>query len=559
MINDTRSTSPHIDRRRLLGLGLGLGAVATPLISGCRTEPRGATGTVAQPGEFKPPTFIPPDNIEGASVSDIEGVPPAYTRYPAEPQKSVQKVPGSGGEVSTFQVFEQAPPPKNNPWLKQFDERLGVTLKPTYAAGPSYGQKVQTLMASGDLPDITWVERSIAPGIIKPLLQGAFTDLTDILSGSGIEAYPNLARIPTYAWRNSTVNGKILGVPGALPLVNQVTMYRKDWATELGHPEPPKNADEMLEMLVAFNKGKHRNNRKQETWGLASLGHGIGLAHQMFRVPNEWRLQADGSLVHEIETDEYEAATEYLVRLWKSGAFHPDAATLPVLDAQSMYQDGRFGLLPAGFTPHYRTMMPALLANDPESQPTPITPPGHDGGDPIVHQEQGYFGIAAIPSSVGKDAKKVEELLRVIDYWCAPFGSEEHTFINYGIEGRHFDFDDKGTPVPAKGDLYAREVSGPSWLVSPREAAFFFPGNLSWGVDAQQAAEAAVPKSVENPTFNLISDTDVRQSAALDQMSNDYLYGIITGRRPMSEMKKWRNEWRKAGGDAIRAEYEKVM
>src|SRR5690606_13986699 len=129
------------------------------------------------------------------------------------------------------------------------------------------------------------------------------------------------------------------------------TMYRKDWATELGHPEPAKNADEMLEMLVAFNKGKHRNNRKQETWGLASLSHGIGLAHQMFRVPNEWRLQADGSLVHEIETDEYDAATEYLVRLWKSGAFHPDAATLPVLDAQSMYQDGRFGLLPAGFTP----------------------------------------------------------------------------------------------------------------------------------------------------------------------------------------------------------------
>lgn len=558
MDQSSMSSPALLSRRRMLGLGAGL-AAALPFLGGCRTEAPGAGQTPGGVTSFTPPDFIQPDQIPGASISDIAGVPPAYTRYPSELVRSVQEVPGRGGEVSTFQVFEQAPPPSDNPWLAEFNERLGVTLRPTYAAGPSYGEKVQTMMASGDLPDITWIERSIAPGLIQPMLQGAFTDLTDLLAGSGIDPYPNLAKIPTYAWRNSTVNGKLLGVPSALPMVNQVTMYRRDWATELGYTEPPRDAQEVMELLAEFTRGNHSGKQSGDTWGLATLGHGIGLAHQMFRVPNEWRVEDDGSLTNEIETDEFEAATEYLVELWQSGAFHPDAATLPVLDAQNIYQNGRIGLLPAGVTPHYRTMLPALLANVPGSEPTAITPPGHDGGDPVIHQEQGYFGIAAIPSDVGEDTERLDELLRIIDYWCAPFGSEEHTFINYGIEGRHFAFDDQGTPVPSEGDLWAREVSGPSWLVAPREAAFFFPGNTEWGVAAQEAVAVAVPQSVENPTSNLISDTDVRQSGALNEMYDDYLYGIVTGRRSLSELTDWRDEWRRAGGDDIRNEYEDVM
>src|SRR5690606_8988458 len=141
----------------------------------------------------------PPDPLPGAVISDIEGVSPAYSQYPREQARSVDGTPGSGGEVSTFQVLFQAPPPSDNPWLTEFDRRLGVQLKATYGAGDSYGQKLQTLMASGDLPDITFVVREASPAVVKPMQQGAFTDLSDILAGSGIDPYPNLARIPTYA------------------------------------------------------------------------------------------------------------------------------------------------------------------------------------------------------------------------------------------------------------------------------------------------------------------------------------------------------------------------
>lgn len=549
----------RISRRGVLGLGaLGAGGGLAAL-AGCRTEPTGSGQPSQGPINFAAPNFLPPDPLPGAVISDIEGVSPAYSQYPREQARSVDGTPGSGGEVSTFQVLFQAPPPSDNPWLTEFDRRLGVQLKATYGAGDSYGQKLQTLMASGDLPDITFVVREASPAVVKPMQQGAFTDLSDILAGSGIDPYPNLARIPTYAWKNSSINGKILGVPRPLPLVNGVTMYRADWAADLGFTEPPRNADEVKELLVGFTKGDHRGKAKGDTWGLATLGNGVSWAMQMFRVPNGWRLNDDGTLTNVIETDEYEAAVAWLVELWQAGGFHPDAATLPTLDSQDLFMNGRIGLMPAGIAPHYRSMVPALRKNDPSAEVVAVGPPGHDGGDPVIHQQGGYFGIAAIPSEVGRDQARVEELLRVINYWCAPFGSEEHTFINYGIEGRHFSYDDRGTPIALDGDRPLTEVAGPSFLVQPLEAVFFFPGDDQAAIEAQRSIAEAVPLSIENPVSSLISETDIRQSAALGQLNDDYLYGIITGRRPISELGAWRDRWRSTGGDQIRKEFESSL
>lgn len=550
MTKHPSTSSTHLDRRTLLALGGGLAvSAALSLTSGCRT-PTAETGkTSEQTTRFTAPNYVPPDQIPGAMISDIEGVSPAYSQYPKKQVRSVSKAPGRGGEVSTFQILFQAPPPSDNPWLTELNDRLGVQINATYAAGASYGQKVQTLMASGDLPDIAFIERSAAPAVVKTMQQNAFTDLSDILAGSGIDAYPNLARIPTYSWRNSSINGRILGVPRALPLVNGVTMYRTDWASDLGFTEAPKNADEVKELLAAYTKGSQR-------WGLGMLDSGISWAVQMFRVPNGWRVEDDGGLTNEIETDEYEAAVAWLVELWKAGAFHPDAATLPALDAQDLFMSGRIGLMPAGITPHYRSLLPALRKNDPKAELAPVSPPGHDGGDPVVHQESGYFGIAAIPAAVGEDSARLEELLRIIDYWCAPFGSEEHTFINYGIEGRHFTYDDQGTPIAVDGDRPLTEVAGPSFLVQPLEATFFFPGDSEAATEAQAGVAKAVPLSITDPTRSLISEADVRQSAALDQLNNDYLYGIITGRRSISEISEWRKRWRSTGGNTVRKEFE---
>ena len=52
-----------------------------------------------------------------------------------------------------------------------------------------------------------------------------------------------------------------------------------------------------------------------------------------------------------------------------------------------------------------------------------LIPPGFDGGKPAIERSQGFFGMSCIPAKVGKDTGRVKELLRIVDYCTAPFGS----------------------------------------------------------------------------------------------------------------------------------------
>ena len=54
----------------------------------------------------------------------------------------------------------------------------------------------------------------------------------------------------------------------------------------------------------------------------------------------------------------------------------------------------------------------------------------------------------ACPHKLGEDEDRLHQVLDVLDYLSAPYGSEENLFVQNGIEGRHYDFDEHGVPVP---------------------------------------------------------------------------------------------------------------
>ena len=75
-----------------------------------------------------------------------------------------------------------------------------------------------------------------------------------------------------------------------------------------------------------------------------------------------------------------------------------------------------------------------------------LAPPPHDGsGGPVTYNIAGYFGQWCIPAATAGDDAKVEELLRITNYFAAPFGSEEYIFLNFGIEGVHHTLNDDGS------------------------------------------------------------------------------------------------------------------
>jgi putative aldouronate transport system substrate-binding protein len=262
-----------------------------------------------------------------------------------------------------------------------------------------------------------------------------------------------------------------------------------------------------------------------------------------------------------VETDELEQALTFLNKMWKANLFHPDAPTQAwTSKAEDLFLSDKVGAVGGGIVSHFGKggVVGNFRASHAGVEIGHLNPMGHDGGKPAIYQRQGLFGMYCIPAKVGKDTNRLAELLRVLDYSGAPFGSEEFLFMQFGIEGRHYTKDSAGNPVlvPEGPILDERNLN---YLNQPIEAVVYFPGVEGDSVAAQKVQEEAAQSWIPDPTWGLMSDTNNRKAAALRQIEDDYQFGIITGRRPMSDLKVWRDEWKKGGGDTIRNEFQESL
>jgi len=84
--------------------------------------------------------------------------------------------------------------------------------------------------------------------------------------------------------------------------------------------------DDVMRMFVAFAKEDPNGTGTHDTFGVDQLRSQFWNA--MFRVPYNWRLNSDGSLTKDVETEEWKAALNFANTMWNKGVFHPDALTL---------------------------------------------------------------------------------------------------------------------------------------------------------------------------------------------------------------------------------------
>ncbi len=538
-------SNSRISRRKVLKSSAGLAgatAFSLPLI--------GQAGAQATP-------VVP----EGAIVSQVEGVPIAYTTYP-EPFSTVDEVPGNGGSVSITALSYSPPPtPKDdNQYWQELETRLGVTWEADLVPIDGYDERIATTFAGGDLPDLFF----LLPGTTRPLIyqafeQGAFTDLTDIVESDQINEYPNLAAYPAYLWDATRVNGRVWGVPKPVLRNNDPTTYRRDWGDALGY-ETLDNAQTISDMLVAMSNEDPDGNGSQDTWGVAPFGGGWFnfIFNQMFRVPYGWRLNDDGSLTSSIETDEYRQSLEYIVELNANGAYHPDSASLNVTQAQELLLGGRAGISTNGFAAVFGPSGSRATVQEivPEADLHPIVLPGHDGGEGVSYQTPGIFGFTSISAQAAQDEERLHELLRVMNYLVAPFGSEESTFLLYGIPGVHSE------ALPEGGFTSTEQgTADRSALVYPflSENYFYYPGMPGEAEFAQQHNEAMAEVAIGNPTAGLYSETQGEEGATLNQLIADTYTAIVTGREPIDALDAMIEEWQSRGGDQIRQEYEEAI
>ncbi|MFC8943182.1 extracellular solute-binding protein, partial [Streptomyces griseoincarnatus] len=491
------------------------------------------------------PAYVPVEYAK-PDFPSVNGSTAGYATMPEELVTVFDSPPGSGGTYTAMTpLWAALPPTEGNRYFDAVNEAAGTTIKFQISDGNTYGDKLAAVLASPkDVPDWVCVPTWNVPPRFNQAVEGVFEDLTPFLAGDKVKKYKNLANIPTDAWKFCVFEDKLYGLPFPGDVIGNAIFYRADLFEEQGITELPASAQDLLDLC------KELTDPGKKQWGANDLWTAAGM---MFAVPNLWKLADDGSLIHRIETEEYRAALEWQIKLYKQGSVHPDAVADHPEAQKPNFESGQV-LITADGVGGWAEALGRMQEVNPDYDQRPFAPFAADGGTPVIWRGQpvGIFSFL----KKNDDKAKIEELLAVADFLAAPFGTTEYALIRYGEEGTHYTLDKQGLPVPT--ELAATEVQGSYiFLVDPPvvNSTVQYPGFVeafcTWMADGAQY--------LADPPFYGMQISEPAQYAALKTPFEDLEKDIARGRKTMKDLDAAVATWSSSGGEELRAFYQDIL
>ena len=486
------------------------------------------------------------------------GVPPAFFNYPKQHIKSVATPPGKGEDITATSFFLGPPPTplaKNVAW-QEVNKQLNANLKVTPVSVADYfTTRLPTLIASGNLPDI-FLESALNSTLQNEpaFLAAQCSDLTPYLSGSAIKAYPNLANLPSYVWKSTVFNNKIWAVPlakGGISGVNGTTMLVKQAALDAAGIGAITTLDDFTKAM------KELTNAANQRWGLGGTGvapqNPAEWFGQLYGVPNGWRNQG-GKLTKDWETPEFKASVAYMRSLWDAGYIFPDTPSLSGAQIGADWYAGKYAMWPNSFIA-FSFAWDAALSADPNFKPRALTPFSADGKvKPAYHSGTGSNGRTVLKKA---SAARIQELLGVLNFFAAPFGSQEQELLNFGVTGVDFTLDANGNPKETRqGGL---DVNVPWSQLATGPAVLYDAGSKEFAQVAHDAEAAHYALAVPNPVDGLYSKTHAEKDQSLTQKVMDGVTQIVYGRSPVSSLDGLVKAWQSGGGEQMRSEFQDAL
>ncbi|MCA1645260.1 MAG: extracellular solute-binding protein [Chloroflexi bacterium] len=562
-----------LSRRRFLRLAAGLagGALSVSLAAACApaapavgpSRPAaGATATSSGANALFP-TYLPASTgPKPDSPASGPGYDDGFDKFPTSPVKAMPGDPpglGSTVNIMSIALFPPPAPLAQNPAWQAVNKALNATVEFDVVTQADYPVKLGTAMAGNNIPDVLYIyapagasSTLAAANGLPQFLQSQAADLTPYLAGDAARDYPNLAAIPTQAWKNAgfAYQGHLYLIPIHRYLPGQMFVKNVNvWDAELGQGYVPKNAEDFKRALLALTKPQ------QGFYGIAaaqdSVMHVVTFA-SIFGAPNGWRVDAGGKLIKDVETSEFKEATAYARDLYAAGVFHPDSLNMASnVIARTQFYARKFAIHRDPINGWQDAWRHALQTSPPfDVRPLPLFP-AHDGGKLQHFVTGGHLWATALKKST---PERTKELLRIMNWLAAPFGSAEDQLLTFGLKDVDFTLDDRGNPtLTPQGNSDANYVP---WKYTAQHPFVFFSPDLPDYARVMAETEAmTMPSAVSDPTFGQISTTSFTKGFTLMQTLNSGLVDIVVGRRQMSEYEQVVKDWQNAGGEQIRKEY----
>ncbi|WP_235439728.1 extracellular solute-binding protein [Paenibacillus sp. DMB20] len=331
-------------------------------------------------------------------------------------------------EIQTLNYATEFVDNTNVIW-KEFEKRTNTKLDITWLPPSSATDKVNVLLASGDLPEVTFVESLTNPQLQKMIQQGAFWDLTPYIKDYPNLSAPNLEEM----WTVSKVEGKNYVIPryypsyggGAFPIL------RKDWMDTLGL-QTPTNMDELFDVLVAFKEKDPNGNGQADEIPYAANHGTVNFVYGVFNgTQGDWKLK-DDKLVPVITEDASRDAVLWLKKAFDAGLFPKDFAIMQYSQTVDLISGGKAGGTSQSMN-HAWVTGSRIRDVVPTADYMPLTYLENAAGEKYTPSGVPYYGVYLIPKEVPE--AKMKKIMEFFDYGYSKEGNELAT---YGIEGEHY-------------------------------------------------------------------------------------------------------------------------
>lgn len=242
--------------RKKLTISLAIFMICAMIItslSGCGQQAKNGMNN-DQPGNEQ--------KVPAETEKETENLPPEelwFGKYdPPIEMTAVRGIP-AGSQEANF---------SDNLWIREYEEKLGIKLKYEWMViGDQYEQKVNLMLATGDLPDVFTVN-------LRQLYQlqeaGLIQDLTNVWNKYASEQTKTVMTMGgTSSFDIATIDGKLYGIPAVVPPLEtmHVLYVREDWRKKLGLPEP-NTIEDMEKIMYAFYENDPNGNNKKDEFGL---------------------------------------------------------------------------------------------------------------------------------------------------------------------------------------------------------------------------------------------------------------------------------------------------
>lgn len=400
------------------------------------------------------------------------------------------------------------------------------------------------------------------------LSSGALMPLNDLLEVYGPDIIAGYTQETWDAVSDS--NGTIYGIPYKYASDQEVASFltcRWDLMQAAGIEKLPQTLDEFYDCLVTLKNyyGDEYiiltgpflpTTEKNENWRFPkSIASAFGIW-------NEWMVDENGEVIYMTEAEGFEDMLTFLKKLYDEGLIDADWAVNTNDSVNEKFSSGR-AIITCSSRTGCNVTSPAIISNL-----------------GITYDDLAYIGALKGPdgtctymstealSSVSVILKSCDNAADVIN-WCN-LKLQNQLYLNFGVEGVHFTYDEEGTMVPIN-PTFSDERSNSYWYCNAMDMAAYqkdWPARLRkteaqwdcWNRVTVVAQQNTPEIFVDNPFKYLpASEAYSTYNTSLHTLLNDFIVQVISSSKTYADLDSLVKDWTAAGGEEVRSELQNYL